>query len=301
MRDEIIKKLSPTLLYMYEHEYIVITKSTTSDGGAYTIENKLNGSTISVMPCLDSSRGSRSTMNIYEESRLLKPSIVQSVFEPMGHARQAKYLLNPKYNNKRWQEKARSIYISSARYSYEWFAKKFRDTVTYYYTSKHEVYTPFAQDIFTAIEDGSRTWADYRKNKKSMSSVDFNMEILNQMYSENDDSFFDIESFKENQVLENAFIPPTTKDIYAGKPLSMKEKEPGEIRLIVADLAFTGSIDKVRNDHTVFMCMSLHWKDFRFERRVDYIETRPGGGADKVVLRLKELYYDYQADYIIFD
>lgn len=57
IRDEIIKKLSPYLLYMYEHEYIVITKSNTSDGGAYTIENKLNGSTIKVMPCLDSSRG----------------------------------------------------------------------------------------------------------------------------------------------------------------------------------------------------------------------------------------------------
>lgn len=57
IRDEIIKKLSPYLLYMYEHEYIVITKSTTSDGGAYTIENKLNGSTISVMACLESSRG----------------------------------------------------------------------------------------------------------------------------------------------------------------------------------------------------------------------------------------------------
>ena len=43
IRDEIIKKLSPYLLYMYEHEYIVITKSNTSDGGSFTIENKLNG------------------------------------------------------------------------------------------------------------------------------------------------------------------------------------------------------------------------------------------------------------------
>lgn len=182
IRDEIIKKLSPYLLYMYEHEYIVITKSNTSDGGAYTIENKLNGSTITVMACLDSSRGSRSTMNIYEEARLLKKSIIDSVFEPMGHARQAKYLLNPKYNTKRWQETARSFYITSARYSYEWWARKFRDTVTNYYTSKHERYIPFAQDIFTAIEDGSRTWADYRRNKKSMSKMDETKSTYTVMY-----------------------------------------------------------------------------------------------------------------------
>ena len=301
MRDELIKKLSPYLLYMYEHEYIVITKSNTSDGGSYTIENKLNGSTIKVMPCLDSARGERSTWNIYEESRLLKKTIVDSVFEPMGHARQAKYLLNPKYNTKRWQESARSTYISSARYSYEWFAKKFNDTVVNYYTSKHDRYIPFAQDIFTAIEDGSRTWADYRKTKKSMSEIDFKMEILNEMFSENEDAFFDYKSFKENQVLEKAFIPPTPQDFFMDKPLSMANKDPSEIRLVIADLAFTGDSGREKNDHTVFMCMSLHWKKFRFERHLDYIETRPGGGADKVVLRLKELFWDYQADYLIFD
>lgn len=301
IRDEIIKKLSPTLLYMYEHEYIVITKSATSDGGAYTIENKLNGSTISVLPCLDSARGARSTINIYEESRLLKASIVASVFEPMGHARQAKYLLNPKYNTKRWQEKPRSFYISSARYSYEWFFNKFKGTVTNYYTSKHEKYIPFAQDIFTAIEDGSRTWADYRKNKKSMPQSDFAMEVLNEMMSENDDSYFDYKSFKDNQILTQAAKLPTLKDIFNGQLKSTPEKEPGEIRIVVSDLAFSGNNSKEKNDNTVFMCMSLHWKDFRFERHVDYIETRPGGGADKTVLRLKELFYDYEADYLGFD
>ena len=301
IRDELIKKLSPYLLYMYEHEYIVITKSNTSDGGAYTIENKLNGSTISVLACLESSRGARSTLNIYEEARLLKKSIIDSVFEPMGHARQAKYLLNPKYNNRRWQEKARSFYITSARYSYEWFARKYDDIFNNYFDSKHEVYIPFAEDIFAAIDDGSRTWADYRKNKKSMSEIDFRMEILNEMFSENEDSYFDFKSFKDNQILTVPADPPTAKDTYSGRFTTSVEKKPNEIRLVIADLAFSGNNNRERNDNTVFMCVSLHWKEFRFERHVDYIETRPGGGADKVVLRLKELYHGYQADYLIYD
>ena len=301
IRDEIIKKLSPYLLYMYEHEYIVITKSNTSDGGAYTIENKLNGSTIKVMPCLDSSRGERSTTNIYEECRLLKKTIIDSVFEPMGHARQAKYLLNPKYNTPRWQQKARSVYISSARYSYEWFAKKFDNTVTNYYTSKKEKYIPFAQDIFTAIQDGSRTWADYRKLKKSMSSLDFSMEVLNEMFSEGEDAYFDFKEFRNNQELTECFRPPTIQDIFAGKPLSMVNKAPDEIRLIIADFAFSGNNNREKNDNTVIKCMSLHWKKFRFERHLDYIETRPGGDASSLVLRLKELFWDYQADYLIED
>lgn len=301
IRDELIKKLSPYLLYMYEHEYIVITKSNTSDGGAYTIENKLNGSTISVLACLESSRGARSTFNIYEECRLLKKNIIDSVFEPMGHARQAKYLLNPKYNNRRWQEKARSFYITSARYSYEWFARKYQDIFDAYFTSKHEKYIPFAEDIFAAIDDGSRTWADYRKNKKSMSAIDFEMEILNRMFSENQDAYFDYKSFHTNQTLTEAAKLPTLKDIFSGQLKSLPEKQNGEIRLVISDLAFSGNNSREKNDNTVFMCMSLHWKDFRFERHVDYIETRPGGGADKTVLRLKELFHDYEADYLVMD
>ena len=35
-----------------------------------------------------------------------------------------------------------------------------------------EVYIPFAEDIFAAIQDGARTWADYRKNKKQMNEMD---------------------------------------------------------------------------------------------------------------------------------
>lgn len=50
---------------MYEHEYIVITKSNTSDGGSYMIENKLNGSTITVAPCLESARGKEMLMRTF--------------------------------------------------------------------------------------------------------------------------------------------------------------------------------------------------------------------------------------------
>ena len=117
IRDELIKKLSPYLLYMYEKEYLVITKPT--DGTK--IENKLNGSTLYVLPCVESSRGERATLLIYEEVRLLKKNILDSVFEKMPHPRQAKFLENPIYeNNPRWIEECQRVYITSARFKYEW-------------------------------------------------------------------------------------------------------------------------------------------------------------------------------------
>lgn len=300
IRDELIKKLSPYLLYMYEHEYIVITKSNTSDGG-YTVENKLNGSTITVLPCLDSARGSRSTWNIYEEARLLKKFLIDSVFEPMGHSRQAKYLLKKEYQTKRWLEKPRSTYITSARYKYEWFWRKYKDVVTDYYLSEHENYIPFAEDIFAAIEDGSRTWADYRKNKRQMSQIDFDCEILNLMIGEAEDAFFKFQACKESQTIEKCFRPPTALDVYIQKDLGNRAKQKDEVRIVVADYAFANTTGKEKNDNTFIACMSGIWDGYRIVRNVEYIEGHEASDSVGAMWRVRELFWDYNADYVAVD
>ena len=300
IRDELIKKLSPYLLYMYEHEYIVITKSNTSDGG-YTVENKLNGSTITVLPCLDSARGSRSTWNIYEEARLLKKSLIDSVFEPMGHSRPAVYLQKKEYQTKRWLEKARSTYITSARFKFEWFFRKYKDVVTDYYLSEHETYIPFAEDIFAAIEDGTRTWADYRKAKRQMGEVDFRCEILNEMIGEAEDAFFNFQTCKESQVIEKCFRPPTPIDIYTQKNLGNRKKRKNEVRIVVVDYAFANTTGSDKNDNTIIACMSGIWENNRLKRNVEYMEGHEASDSVGAMLRARELFWDYDADYLAPD
>lgn len=294
IRDEIIKKLSPYLLYLYQHEYITITKSAT-ENGTFLIENKLNGSKIIVVPCLDSSRGERATMVILEEARLLKKTLIDSIFLPMLHTRPAKYLTNKKYQTSRWlsHESGKTIYITSARYKYEWFFREFKNTVTSYYTSRHEKYIPFAEDIFTAIEEGSRTWADYRKNKKVMGQNDFRCEILNEMIGEAEDSFFNYKEFKENQIISQAFVPPTTMDIYMDKDLGNPAPEHTELRLVGIDYAFANTTGGTKNDKTQMICMSLHWKKNHFERHVDYLEEHEASDSIGANNRFRELLWDY--------
>lgn len=295
IRDEIIKKLSPYLLYMYSKEYILIYKSNTESGG-FTIENKLNGSTINVLPCLDTARGPRATMVVFEEARLLKKSLVDSVFIPMLHTRPAKFLLDSKYQTSRWlkHESGKTIYITSARYKFEWFWREFKNVVVGYYTSKHETYIPFAQDIFSAIDEGIRTWADYRKNKKSMSRLDFDMEILNMVLGETEKSFFTYKEFKENQILSKAFVPPKLIDVFSNTDLGNEKPKDTEIRLIGIDYAFANNNSGgTKNDATQIMCMSLHWKDSYFERHVDYIEKHEASDSIGANNRCRELAWDY--------
>ena len=298
IRDELIKKLSPYLLHLYEKEYLVITKS--DDG--YKITCTLNGSTLEVLPALDSSRGRRATFLIYEECRLIKKSMIDSVFSPMAHPRQAKYLSNPVYaNDKRWLEECQSIYITSARYKYEYFWNTFKETFTGYFYDKRTHYNIFAGDIFMSIDNGLKTWGDYRKSKKMLGEYDNRMENLNEMIGENEDAFFTIKSFKQNQIIQRCFRPPTDMDIYLNHDMGNSPKEDTEIRLVISDYAFANTVSSQKNDNTIIMCMSLHWKGNRFERHVDYIEGYPAGESLGAADRAREIFWDYQADYLIPD
>ena len=298
IRDELIKKLSPYLLYMYDNEYLIITKS--DDG--YKITNTLNGSILRVLPCLDSSRGVRATLLIYEECRLLKKGIIDSVFEKMAHPRQAKYLEKPEYaSNKRWLEECQSIYITSARFKFEWFYRTFKDCVTGYYRDKKTRYNIFAGDIFMSIANGLKTWGDYRKSKKMSGEMDFRMEDLNEMVGEAEDAFFTIQSFKDNQIIQKCFRPPTITQLYMGEDLGNPQKQEDEIRLIISDFAFANTTSREKNDNTIIVFMSLHWKGNRFERRLDYIEGFPASDSLGAADRIRGLIWDYDVDYYILD
>ena len=127
------------------------------------------------------------------------------------------------------------------------------------------------------------------------------MEDLNEMVGEAEDAFFKIQSFKENQIIENYFKPPSNIDIYTMKDLGNKPKKDNEIRLVVTDYAFANTTSREANDNTIILLMSLHWKGNRFERHVDYIEGHPASDSLGAADRARELFWDYQADYFIPD
>ena len=298
--NEIIKRNSPVLLYMYEKEYWVKTQR--DDGWAF--ENKLNGSTIRVLPALDSSRGARATMLIYEEARLIKHGIIQSVFRPMAHPRQAQYLTNPKYGkDPRWLEETKTIYLSSASYTFEWLYQQWKKCVVDMYNHPETKTNVFAGDIYTSIENGLKTIGDFNKAKKSSTEESFRMEDLNQFVGESVDAFFSLESLKKNQVLERCFTPPTPLDFIMGNQIENRKKKEREIRMVVSDFAWTETKSKTNeSDNSIAFCIAGIWRKDHFDCHVEYIEGLPtADDADGCANRLKELFWLYNADYLVPD
>lgn len=299
MEDELCKKLSPVLKYLYEQGQIKFSYSQES----IRVDFLFNGSFILVLPCLDSSRSKRATITIYEECRLLKKNLLDSIFEGMSQPRQARFLNREEYAGKEtYQEDTKNIFITSARFKNEWFWRTFKETLTGFYNDKMNNNVVFAGDIFLAIKYGLKKKNYYYDKKKKMEETEFRMEIMNEMVGETADAFYSLESFKKNCKLVKAFKPPTTEEYISGKNLKNRQKDNDEKRAIWVDFAFANSTAKNENDHTVIGCMA--WcpnEDGKIKRKLEYLETHSGGESDESLLRIRQLFFDYNADYLIYD
>lgn len=298
MENELCKKLSPILKYYYEHDLIKFHYGKDE----IWIEFVMNGSKMWVDPAADSARGGRATLLIYEECRLLKKGIIDSVFEKMAHPRQAIFLTLPEYaGDKRWIEECQSVYITSARFKSEWFWNTFKTVVQECYINTRISYNFFAGDIFLSICFGLKTISDYFKSKKTSGELDFRMEDLNEMVGEAENAFFSHDLLKKNQVYRKAYKFPTVNDIYEGNDLKNRKKQEDEIRLLWIDFAFANTTGAEENDQSVIGCTSLIKKDGRYRRVCDYITTHPASDSDGIDLKIREMFWDYHADYIVMD
>lgn len=228
--------------------------------------------------------------------------MIDSVFEKMAHPRQAIYLTLPQYSgDPRWVEECQSVYITSARYKNEWFWRTFKTVVEECFNNKHTEYNFFAGDIFLSIKFGLKTISDFFKAKKTSTPIEMAMEDLNEMVGEAEDAFFSIDLFQKNQVSEKSYTMPTDTDINIGNVIPNRPKEDNEIRLIWIDFAFANTTGKEENDNSVIGCTSLIARDGKYKRFTDYITTHPASDSDGINLKIREMFWDYKADYIVFD
>lgn len=295
IQKELIGKLSPVLKYLYEVGMITITKPKDT-----YIVKFWNGSTIKCLPALDSSRGERATLIIAEEARLISKKIWDSVFTKMLRPRRAEFLDNNDEfsNDPRLLENGREIYITSAYFKTEWFWRKFKTAVNGCLNNDVVKYNFYGGDIFVAIYHGLKTTTDLIKSRKDSGELEFRMEDLNEMVGESENAYFSLEMFRRNQILKKAFRPPTIAEFNNQTKTMNRKKRDNEKRLLSVDLSFTNN---KTSDNSVIECISNHLNIDRSYRNLEYIEVYKGGNTDFMVRRIKELFWDYEADYLVLD
>lgn len=290
--------LSPVLCYLYKNGYIKIDRK----DNQLEVNFPFNHSVMTFVPCLDSARRLRATVLMFEECRLMKKSMIDSIFENMLQPRTAEYLSLPEYQGKeKYIEDVKSIYVTSNRFKNEWFYTLFKKTFVGYFTEKLNKNRVFVADIYTALKYGLKTKRWYLNAKSKMNELDFRMEVLNEALGEAEGAYFTMEMFQKNQTIAKAFIPPTTEQ-FINNSIKNRSKMQDEMRLIFVDFAFSSTTaGSTANDNTVIGCMSIIKVKDSWKRQVEYVETHGGSENDLSLRRIREMFFDYKADYIVYD
>lgn len=272
-----------------------------------------NNSTITVVPASENARGYRSNVIVREEFRQIKKSIDDSILSPFQIVRQTPYLKEDYYSNiSELQEENVDIYISSSWYdngNWMWgiVDQAFNDMLN----DKTSCLLAFDESV--AIKHKIKTMRYFQTEKKKQDPMTWQLEFLNARIKENRHAFFTYDLLQQNQNCKQPFYPRTTLDFLSGRknPYDIP-KQKNEIRIVACDMAF---VENAKNDNSIFSCIRLlpETTTFRqdesnetivnngYRRIVPYIEHTQGGEVKVQATRIRELYEDFQADYICLD
>lgn len=275
-----------------------------------------NGSKINVVAANDNARGYRATDIVREECRQIPKWIDDSVLSPFKFIRPTPYLSLPFYAKiTELQEDATDIYISSSYFDNNsedtWMWKVVDQAFNEMLNGKPSCLLAFDETI--ALYFGIKKREDLLKEKVKQDRMTWLLEFKNCRLKENQAAFFTRKMLTQNQVNRQVFYPRTTFDFRNGKrnPYAIP-KQKGEIRIVACDMAF---IQKKGNDNSVFVCMRLLPETKRYERLdmadleisggyrriVPYIESVQGGDTAMQARRIRQLYEDFESDFICLD
>lgn len=277
-------------------------------GANETSVSFLNGSKIVAVASNDNARGYRGNILILDEFRLIDKKIIDEVLKPMLNVvRIPKFTTKEEYSDYP-QEANKTIYISSAWYKTHWIWDEFLSTFNLMLKNPNYFVAtiPYQLSVFHKLLQKDKVEED----RKAYDKTTFDMEYEAIFVGENDRGFFKLEDINKCRTVTKTFIPPTALEYVENKSRSNPKKitnipridKENEIRLVALDVALMGGNKNVKNDTSAFTCMRLVRDGDNYRRDVLYLENiQRSVSTEELSIRLKQLYYDFEADYVVLD
>ena len=263
-----------------------------------------NGSTITAINASENTRGKRAHILVVDEYVQIKNGFdtLTKILQPfLQVVRQPKYLQNPKYAH--LQEENKQIYASSAWYADHWSYDLYKDYVEKMLIGESSFVCNLPYDV--ALKYGLMTQKrlDEIMNDPNLSEEAFLMEYSAMFYDLGEGAYIKPSDIINNRTVVKPWYPPTDIEYIAEKGkrnISWKEDRTSkqELRVLGCDIALAQG-DK--NDNTVIHYSVSIPKGDKYITEVKYSEAINGGTAKAIALRLKQLYFDGDCDYIVMD
>ena len=265
-----------------------------------------NSSYIKVVTASDNARGNRANILIIDESRLVKKDIIDTVLKKFLTLRRMPpyHKLSKEERIAQYaKEKNMTMYLTSAYFSDSWMYQKCLDTFRFMISDeKHQFVCGLPYQL--SIEEGlldAETVAD-EMAETDFSEIKFNMEYGALWYGTDDDSFFDYNMIAKNRHIQYPMLPAKlASKVGNSAHVRIPHKEPGEIRVLSADIALMPS-SRNRNDATaIFINRMMPTKAGRYTSNFVYTESAEGLRTEEQALAIRRLFDEFACDYLVID
>ena len=221
-------------------------------------------------------------------------------------------MLNPFYGeNKVLQEDPVDIYISSSwvddgHWMWGIVDQAFEGML------KHNGSILLTFDESITLKHHLKTLKQMIREKRKQDPVTWKIEFLNLRVKDSLSSYFTYSMLMKRQISKHVFYPRNALDFRSGKKNKYAiPKLDNEIRVISNDIAFVAGD---QNDNSVYSCIrgipeSITYENENhsievkqgFRREYPYIESNQIGDTTLQAIRIRQLYDDFDADYIVID
>jgi hypothetical protein len=253
-----------------------------------------NGSSIVVVASRDSSRGHRSTFTIYEEFPLIDKDIIDSVIRPFSYVRQTPYLKNTKYEH--LKEEPKEVWISSANHKGLWWFEETKKNILAMLNGDSSFF--IALDYLLTIKHGIKTKRQIKNEMSKMDEVSILEEYFNIPWGEASNAYFKLKMFDRVRKIKRPFYPQLNENYNSKRNPYDIPRLDGELRILSCDFAQRAG---KTNDLSVISCIRLFPTHKGYYRELSYMETSSGENSILQALRVKQIWKDFGADYIVID
>jgi hypothetical protein len=255
------------------------------------------GSTIKICPSSESSRGNRANYIIIEESRLVPREILEQVIKPFLEVRSPNFRTKPEYrDNPDYKEEGIISYITSAWYKAEyWYT--YVKTCIRRMVSGDDTANFLALDYLICLRHDIKTEEMLRNEMNDADEMTVQMEYYNIPSGSSGSSYYKMSMFP--RTVKRAFYPQKL-DTYNPKknPYDIK-KVDGEIRIISADIATRAN--RVSDQTAICAVRLIPLRGRGYKRSLCFLEVHKGKSTILQAKRLKEIFYDFEADWMVID
>lgn len=260
-----------------------------------------NGSTITAVVSGESSRGMRATAIIIDEFRLVSKEVIDRIIKPFLNVQRIPPFMNKEEYKDYPLEENTEVYLSSSWYksNYAWdmFNEYLGNSL-----KNNSKYCVFNFNYRLAVEHRLLSKERAEAMREEMDSISWDLEMESLFYGENESAFFKSDIINPCRTLVKPWNPPTDLEWLEAKSKNKKldtlSKHNGEIRAISCDIAL---MKGNKNDASVFTLARFIPSTDGYTRKVVHIENHIGLSSEKQALRIKQLFSDFNADYIILD